>query len=60
MKLLEQITRNKPIDLLSNAFDSLDAIDLVALSHMDDESKTEIKEILDKVELTIKLFKEKL
>ena len=52
--------RNKPIDLLNNAFESLDAIDSVALSHMDDESKIEFKEILDKVQLTIKLFEEKL
>ncbi|WP_379969633.1 hypothetical protein [Ectobacillus sp. sgz5001026] len=52
--------RNKPIDLLSNAFDLLDAIDSVALSHMDDESKNDFKEILDKVQFTIKLFEEKM
>jgi len=51
--------RNKPVDLLCRAFDSLDAIDPVAVSLMQDENKDEFKLILEKVQSTLKLLDEK-
>ncbi|WP_203557728.1 ParB/RepB/Spo0J family partition protein, partial [Bacillus sp. B15-48] len=51
--------RNKPVDLLSRAFDTLDAIDSVAVSLMKNGNKEEFKEILKKVQSTIDLLEEK-
>jgi hypothetical protein len=51
--------RNKPLDLLSRAFDSLDAIDTVAVSLMKEDNKDEFKEILEKIQKTIMILDEK-
>ncbi|MDX8289121.1 hypothetical protein SLL00_04930 [Metabacillus indicus] len=52
--------RNKPIDLLNKAFNTLDNIDSVAVSKMSDENKHEFKKLLDKINSTIGLLESKI
>ncbi|GAB6256921.1 ParB/RepB/Spo0J family partition protein [Peribacillus sp. N1] len=52
--------RNKPVELLTRAFTTLDSIDSVAVSKMSDENKQEFKKLLDKVNATLGLLESKM
>lgn len=52
--------RNKPIELLERSFQVLDSIDTTAVSRMGEDNKVEFKELLEKIDATVKLLGEKL
>ncbi|WP_440604417.1 ParB/RepB/Spo0J family partition protein [Bacillus sp. GB_SG_008] len=52
--------RNKPVELLTRAFTTLDSIDSVAVSKMSDENKKEFKKLLDKMNSTLGLLESKM
>ena len=52
--------RNKPVDLLERSFQALDSIDTTAVSRMGDGNKEDFKELLEKIQATVKLLEDKL
>src|SRR5690606_22991424 len=54
-----ETVRNKPIVLLNNALDALNAIDETVVSRMNEENKEEFREVLEKIHETLKVYGEK-
>lgn len=52
--------RNKPIDLLTKAFTTLDSIELVAVSKMSHENKEEFKKLLERMNSKLDLLESNL
>ncbi|MBE4906470.1 hypothetical protein IMZ08_00175 [Bacillus luteolus] len=52
--------RNKPIDLLERSFQALDTIDTTAVSRMGEDNKEDFKELLEKIQATVILLRDKL
>ncbi len=51
--------RNKPVDLLDRSFQAMDSIDTTAVSRMGEDNKEEFKELLEKIQSTVNLLKDK-
>ncbi|MBT2571120.1 hypothetical protein [Planococcus sp. ISL-110] len=55
-----ETVRNKPVVLLNDALDALNAIDETVVSRMNEENKEEFEEVLKKIHETLNAYSEKL